>query len=138
MAKDPLTVDELADYCRTQAGLLSGHAETIGEEADDLLDEIDADISEARAQLEATPDNIADLETLEGNLEEKQAIVETKSARMSAFQDLAADYLDLADELERLDDWETALQRIVTFEKERDAPAYFDRTTMLESVAEES
>ncbi|MFT4883163.1 MAG: DNA repair exonuclease SbcCD ATPase subunit [Natronomonas sp.] len=132
------TTDELVDYCKTQAGLLSGRAETIGAEADELLDEIDEDIETLRERLEETPEDIGDIETEGDSLEEKQAIVEAKRARMSAFQDLAADYLELAADIREADP-ETALARIVDFESERDAPAYFDeRTTILETVAEES
>jgi chromosome segregation ATPase len=131
------TTDELVDYCKTQAGLLSGRAETIGEEADELLDEIDEDIADLRERLEETPEDVSDIETEGESLEEKQTIVEAKRARMSAFQDLAADYLDLAADIEDADP-ETALARIVDFESERDAPAYFEeRTTILETVAEE-
>jgi predicted nuclease with TOPRIM domain len=131
------TTDELVDYCKTQAGLLSGRAETIGAEADELLDEIDEDIETLRERLEETPEDVDEVESEGESLEEKQAIVEAKRARMSAFQDLAADYLDLAADIEDADP-ETALARIVDFESERDAPAYFDeRTTILETVAEE-
>ncbi|MEF8825278.1 MAG: hypothetical protein V5A27_02905 [Halapricum sp.] len=48
---DTISVEELVEYCRTQAGLLSGHVETIGAEMDELLDEIDADITEIRTRL---------------------------------------------------------------------------------------
>ncbi|MFT4904066.1 MAG: TFIIF-interacting CTD phosphatase-like protein [Natronomonas sp.] len=146
MTDEPLTIDELIEYCRIQAGLLSGRAETIGEEADALLDEIDTDIGDVRAGLEAHAEaaepaetrDVSDLETLESDLEEKQAIVEAKQARMSAFQNLAAEYLELAETLDaEIDDWETALQRVVTFEREHDAPVYFDdRQTLYEAAAE--
>ena len=36
-----LSTDEFADYCETQAGLLSGHVETMASEADELLEEVD-------------------------------------------------------------------------------------------------
>lgn len=157
------TVGELAEYCRVQAGLLAGRAETIGGEADDLLDEIDADIGEIRARLadragegaagpterpdrtEGTdrPDlgtdaDVADLEAREAELEEKQALADAKRARMAAFQDLAAGYAELAESLaDDADDWASALERVVEFEADRDAPAYFDeRTTIYETVAE--
>lgn len=152
----PLSVDELVEYCRTQAGLLSGHVETIGEEADDLLDEIDEDIAEMRTRLAerersakqstvspSTPgsdgnsDEISSLEKLEAELGEKQAIAEAKRARMEAFQDLAAVYVELAEELESTVDGQEALARVVRFERDHDAPAYFDdRQTVLEAVAE--
>jgi len=47
-----LTVDEFVDYCRTQAGLLSGNIETMGTEADELLDDIDAEMADIREQLD--------------------------------------------------------------------------------------
>ena len=154
MADDggPLTVAELAEYCRTQAGLLSGRVQTIGEEADDLLDEIDEDIAGMRTRLadraapsaaeppatEAGEDEVADLEELEAELETKQKLVEAKQARMNAFQDLAGGYVELAEELEAgEDDVGAALERVVTFEGDNDAPAYFpDRQTILEASAE--
>lgn len=161
----PPTVGELVEYCRIQAGLLSGRAETIGDEADELLDEIDADIGELRAHLAdhagdgtagpterpdrtegaggpevPTDADVSDLEEREAELEEKQAVVDAKRARMTAFQDLAAAYTDLAESIRTdVDDWETALERVVDFESDRDAPAYFDeRVTICETVAEAS
>lgn len=144
------TVAELAEYCRTQAGLLSGRVQTIGEEADDLLDEIDDDIAGMRTRLAdrgaptaaeppATEDaDVADLERLEEELQTKQALVEAKQARMERFQDLAAGYVELAEALEAdLADATAALERVVEFEGTADAPAYFeDRRTILEAVAE--
>lgn len=151
-----LSVEELVEYCRTQAGLLSGRVETIGEEADDLLDGIDEAIAEMRTRLEeresgarasvvspstSTPteddDEIAELEELETELEEKQAIAEAKQARMAAFQELAVAYIELAEELESADEGRKALDRVVRFERDHDAPVYFDdRRTILEAVAE--
>ncbi|MFQ3320857.1 MAG: TFIIF-interacting CTD phosphatase-like protein, partial [Natronomonas sp.] len=92
----------------------------------------------AEAAEPAETRDVSDLETLESDLEEKQAIVEAKQARMSAFQNLAAEYLELAETLDaEIDDWETALQRVVTFEREHDAPVYFDdRQTLYEAAAE--
>lgn len=152
-----LSVDELVEYCRTQAGLLSGRVETIGAETKDMLAEIDEDIEEIQRRLTehtsgtegptASPstvgpggggDEIAALEELESELNEKQAIAEAKQARMAAFQDLAAAYIELADELEStVEDGREALDRVVHFEHEQDAPAYFDdRQTVLEAAAE--
>lgn len=152
-----LSVDELVEYCRTQAGLLSGRVERIGVETDDLLDEIDEDIAEIRTRLAehaggaerptASPSTagpneaggeLAELEALETELEKKQAIVEAKQARRAAFQDLAAAYVELAEELETtVDDGREALDRVVSFERDHDAPAYFDdRRTVLEAAAE--
>lgn len=151
-----LSVDELVEYCRTQAGLLSGHVERIGAETDELLDEIDEDIAELRTHLPERADgtdgptaspptagpsdarrDLAELEELESELEEKQTIAEAKRARMTAFQELAAAYVELAEELESADDGRTALDRVVRFEGDHDAPAYFDeRLTLLEAAAE--
>jgi len=146
----PMTVAELAEYCRTQAGLLSGRVQTIGEEADDLLDEIDDDIAGMRTRLAdgsptpaetppTAPDEeaVAELEDLEAELESKQALVEAKQARMAAFQKLAAGYVELAETLDDTDAWQDALDRVVEFERDTDAPAYFrDRQTLLEAAAE--
>jgi GAF domain-containing protein len=154
-----LSVDELAEYCRTQAGLLSGRVETIGTETDALLDEIDDDIAALRSRLaehgsrregptassagEPTDDagetdDLEALEALEADLEEKQVIAEAKQARQAAFQDLAAAYVDLAEDLEsEVDDGRTALDRVIRLERDRDAPVYFDdRQTVLEAAAE--
>lgn len=152
-----LSVDELVDYCQTQAGLLSGRVETMGAEADELLDEIDAQMAELRERLDersndpggtAAPPStnspedlgvdVAAMEELEANVEETQALVRAKQIRMETFQELAVGYTDLAAELrDDADDGQTALERVVTFEGERDAPLYFDeRQTIYESVAE--
>lgn len=156
MTDDALPVAELAEYCRTQAGLLAGQAETIRADTDELLDEIDADIATIRERLAAhssgpesatatpptaggdTDGDLTDLEELESELEEKQAVAEAKQARMVAFQDLSEAYAELAMDLEEsVDEEDDALRRVVKFEREHDAPAYFDdRLTVLEAVAE--
>lgn len=147
----PLTVEELADYCQTQARFLWGHIETMDAETDELLDEIDEDIAEVRARLAqhehnaevstaspmtAGPDAVAELQEREAKLEEKQAVVEAKQARMAAFQDLAAAYVDLSEDLNSTtEEGKAALDRVVRFERDRDAPAYFDdRQTVLEAA----
>jgi hypothetical protein len=154
---DAVSVEELVEYCRTQAGLLSGHVETIGAEMDELLDEIDEDIAEIRTRVAehssgtegpttsstTTGPNdprsdLAEFEDLEAELEEKQAIAEAKRARMTAFQDLAVAYIEVAEELEStVDDGRTALDRVLHFERDHDAPAYFDdRQTVLDAATE--
>lgn len=149
---DDLSAEELAEYCRTQAGLLAGRLEEIGAETDALLDEIDEEIAELRSRLAAhtsgeastdsppgpgSDDEIAELERLEADLEEKQALAEAERARMAAFRDLSEAYAELAGDLETIEDGATALERVVQFEEDHDAPAYFeDRQTLLESVAE--
>lgn len=152
-----LSVDEFVEYCRIQAGLLSGRVETMGEEASQLLAEVDERVSEVRAKLEdhrpdpagterpasatgpdGSPVDVAELEALQDDLEEKQSLVEQTQARMEAVQELAAGYADLASELETaFDDGEAAFERVVQFEADEDAPAYFtDRKTLIEAVAE--
>lgn len=130
---DAIAVDELADYCRTQARLLRGTAETLGEEVTALLDELDERAAEVRDGLEtgaASPDAVDELET-------RQAEAEAKRARMESYQDLAAEYAELAESLTaEEDDGSEALERVVQFEVERDAPAYFDEVeTIAERVA---
>ncbi|WP_435064285.1 hypothetical protein [Halobaculum sp. EA56] len=183
-ADDERTVGELAEYCRTQAGLLAGRVDRMGEEASDLLDEIDEGVADLRARLDdrddgATPASpetpttpnppadadddgddragVADLADAESDLREMQAAVEATETRMRLFQDLASDYLDLAEELtagvgdrdaadaDAADrdaddagdadplDADEAVRRVVEFEAERDAPAYFEeRETLVE------
>ncbi|MEF8825860.1 MAG: hypothetical protein V5A27_05905 [Halapricum sp.] len=154
---DAIAVAELVEYCRTQAGILSGYVETIGAETDELLDEFDADIAEIRTRVAehssgtegptASPTttgpndpqrNLEEFEEREAELEEKQAVAEARRARMAAFQDLAADYIEVAEELESsVDDGRTALDRIIHFERDHDAPAYFDdRQTVFEAATE--
>ncbi|MFB1063825.1 hypothetical protein [Natrinema sp. H-ect4] len=155
-AADALAVDEFVEYCRTQAGLLSGRVETMGEEADELLDEIDREMAEIRSRLETLPDevpatetpstadvpatsevDVAAIEELQEKLEEKQLLVEAKQARMQAFQELAAGYTELAEDLpSEAANGQEALTSIVEFEADADAPAYFDeRETMVEAAA---
>ncbi|ELY47552.1 hypothetical protein [Natronorubrum sulfidifaciens] len=152
-----LSVDEFVDYCQTQAGLLSGRVETMRAEADDLLSEIDTEMAELRGQLEAHtetvegpdspstpagPDSgdpdIDAFEALEREVKEKQLLVEAKQTRMELFQELAAGYTDLAAELQSsVDDADAALERVVHFEADHDAPAYFEeRQTMVEAVTD--
>lgn len=155
-SESTLSVDEFVEYCRMQAGLLSGHIETMGTEADGLLDEIDEGTAEIRRRLDGQPDDIegtatpqsaggpdgrtvdiAAIEQLEKDLERKQALVEAKRVRMQAFQRLAGNYTDLAEELRSsVDDGQEAMNRVVRFETDHDAPAYFeDRQTVYEAAA---
>ena len=150
---DGFTVGELVAYCQTQARLLHGQVETLDEEAAALLSEIDDELADVRSQLDGqsgvdsahsppgpdagSGDGLADLEAREAALTEKQAVVEAKQARRNAFEELAVAYLDLADRLQADTSAPSpALQRIVEFERERDAPAYFDeRVTLLEAAS---
>ena len=141
------TVAELVEYCRTQARLLRGHADTLAEETATLLADIDDDLSTVRAQLDeyestdsSPPDTdgaLADLDALEDELAEQQAVVKAKQTRRTAFEELATDYLDLAETLEdETPTVSTAVTRILQFERDRDTPAYFDdRMTLLETAA---
>lgn len=153
--------EAFVEYCRTQAALLSGRVQQMGEEADELLDEIDAELADLRGELAdasdgtATPPSTDDpdrpdargeadeaaadaAESAVSTVERKQSLVEAKQARMNAFNDLAAGYADLAERLAGLDDAGEVLERVVEFEVERDAPAYFpDRETLCETVADD-
>lgn len=156
-AGDTLSVEDLVDYCRTQSGLLAGRVETLAEETHDLLDEIDEDIAALRRRVAAHPggtaeptaspsttgpdgagSEMADLEEVETDIQEKQTIAEANKARLAAFQDLAAAYTELAEELRStVDDRAEALDSVVRFERDHDAPAYFeDRQTVVEAAAE--
>lgn len=154
---DEFTVSELVEYCHTQAQLLQGRVETLDEETADLLSDIDADISTLRAQLEevesagtshsagpTTPDGagqtgeLSELEAMEDDLAEQQAVVRAKQARRAAFAELAAAYLDLAETLQTDSSGvEAALKRLLQFEQNEDAPTYFDeQVTLLEAATD--
>jgi hypothetical protein len=157
---DPPDAAAFVEYCRTQAALCSGRVQQLGEEADELLDEVDDELAALRGDLDdatdgiATPPSTAEPERPEAGgdeaeaaadaaesavstVEHKQTLVEAKQARMNAFNDLAGGYADLAAELDDVEDGDEALERVVAFEVERDAPAYFpDRETLAETVAE--
>jgi hypothetical protein len=157
---DPPGVAEFVEYCRTQAALLSGRIERMGEEADALLDEVDDELATLRGDLDeategtptppstAGPDHptgdadgdepAAAAESAVSAVERKQALVQAKQARMDAFTDLAAEYTELAESLQGTDDPSAALARVVEFEADHDAPSYFpDRETLAETVADE-
>ena len=152
---DSLSIDEFVEYCRTQAGLLSGSVERMGTEVADLLDELDEETAAIRSLLEdrsddppgpatpvagVSPDSTAvDVETieeLEAAIETKQTLVEAKQARMRAHQELAAAYTELAESLQsEAEDGREAMDRVVRFEGDHDAPAYFpDRQTVYEAA----
>jgi len=149
-----VTVAELVAYCETQARLLHGRVETLEAETETLLADIDDELATVRARLDGqesatteaspspprpdTPDSLAALEDIEDDIAERQAVVEAKQARRVAFQELATGYLDLADTFETDPPTpSTAVTRILTFERDRDAPASFDdRLTLLETAAE--
>lgn len=150
-------VSEYVEYCRTQAGLLSGRVERMTEEANELLDEIDEQLAELRSELEersgdtprtdrppsatgpADGTDVDELEAAGRDLEEKQTLVDAKQARIQAFQELSAGYTELAAELQtEVEDAGEALTRVVEFEAEADAPAYFDERKTLCEVALEA
>lgn len=158
---DPdLSVAEFVDYCRTQAGLLSGSIDTMTAEAAELLDEVDELLDAFRDRVDAAEAEGADrpdaptatppgpgpepdpeddsLDDLEREIERKQSLVEAKQARIAAFRDLAAGYEDLADELSgEVTDGREALERVAAFEADWDAPAYFpERQTVLEAASD--
>ena len=154
-----LSTEEFVEYCRTQARFLSGSVQTMADEADELLDEIDDEMAEIRRRLDDgdgsvdhtesptstdgpdEPDrtgvDVAAIEEHESELETRQAEVEATQARIEAYQELANGYTALAEEFaESDDDGQAAMQRVVAFEAERDAPAYFEaEQTILEAVA---
>lgn len=149
------TVAELVEYCRLQAGLLAGRVETMAEEATDRIDEIDEEIAALRSDLDAIdrtdheddPEagsgdggEAAALADAESDLQRKQAEVEATQSRMRLFQELSTGYLELADDLiatlESGDaDPDEAVSRVVSFEAEHDAPAYFEERETLVEVA---
>lgn len=147
-----LSVAEFVEYCRTQARLLGGKVETLTEDLDGLLADLDAEMAALRDQLDdasadgptATPGgtdpdvDIDELEETGSSLEAKQSLAAAKGARLDVLQELAAGYVDLAAELQsEVTDGETALSRVVEFEADHDAPAAFpDRQTVLEAAAE--
>lgn len=147
---DEFTVAELVGYCRTQARLLHGRAETLTEEMSALLSDIDSELSTARSRLDdkaersqlpqapelGTDDDLAALEALEADLTEKQAEVEAKQTRHDEVEALMADYLELADQIETERPAPSqALKRVMQFEHDEDAPAYFDdRVTLLDAA----
>lgn len=146
------TVDELVEYCETQARLLHGQAETLDEETATLLSAIDDGLSDVRSQLddrtgatdtqssgelEPGPDEeVADLEALEAELSEKQATVRAKQTRRDAVEEAAIGYVELADGLQTdAPAPPVALKRVIQFEHESGVSSYFeDRTTLLEAA----
>lgn len=147
-----LTAGEFVEYCETQARLLWGQVETMEDEIEALLSDLDAEMADLRERLGEHTDTVegtvtpgtgesADLdalEDLESDLEERQTVVAAKQARMSAFRDLAVGYAELATDLETVDDGREALKRVLEFERDHDAPAYFpERQTVLEAAAGE-
>lgn len=156
MDRSSPTVEEFVDYCRVQAGLLLGSVETMAEEADALLDDIDEEMADIGTHLgrssdpadgPAGPDStdrpgggdvdVENVERRESRLEERQAQVGATETRIRLFQTLAEGYTELAEDLrEDASDPGEALERIVRFETEHDAPAYFDdRETLAEAAA---
>lgn len=152
-----LSPDEFVEYCETQAGLLMGSVETMATEADELLDSIDDAVAEVRSTLEEEETSVgqsdgprapeertdidaATVDELEADVSETQAVIEAKRARIVAFRELARGYTTLAAELRSdVDDGNEALERVVQFEAENDAPTYFDdRTTVYEAATSDN
>jgi len=146
------TVAELVAYCETQARLLHGRAETLTEETSALLSEIDSELATLESRLDdqagvsqsqspespelRADDDLDALEALEADLTEKQAEVEAKQTRHDDIEALMAGYLELADQIETDAPAPTrALTRVMQFEHDRDAAAYFDdRVTLLDAA----
>lgn len=144
------SVDAVVDYCRTQARLLSGQAETLTEEIDSLLDDIDTEANAVRDRLDRQPEHADGPEQTDAPggttvdeddvaaLEAKQATVAEKQDRLDAIGDLTAGYTDLAADLADgdVDDTE-AITRVLEFEGETEAYEFFDeRTTLFETAAD--
>lgn len=147
---DP-TVDAVVDYCRTQARLLSGQAETLTAEIDGLLDEIDAEATAVRERLDGQREH-ADSpaqpshpgsgtvgEDTVAELEAKQERVAEKQATLDEIGDISAEYADLAATIQaETSDTTGAIERVLAFEAEVDAPTFFeDRETLLETATDQ-
>jgi len=158
------SAEAVVDYCRTQARLLSGQATTLSAEIDSLLDEIDAEATALRDRLDGhrtqtdspdqptNPGTGSDDEDAVARLEAKQATVADKQERLDAIGELSAGYVDLAEAIQTgrtddtddidTDDTDTdeteAIARVLEFEADHDAPAFFDeRETLLETAADQ-
>jgi hypothetical protein len=124
---------ELAEYCRTQAGILAGHLERLSTELSDLLDEVEQDTADARAALTARPDQPdTDAEVTVADIEAKQDRAQAKQAEIDEYRALAEGYTDLAEELA---DGSGDLEAVLEFEIDTDAPTYFDAETTILGTA---
>jgi len=147
---DP-TVEAVVDYCRTQARLLSGQAETLSAEIDAVLDEIDAEATALRERLDGAtehadspeqptnPSTPSIDEDAVAQLEARQETVAEKQATLDEIGDLSARYVDLADSL-RTDDVDVtaAITEVLEFEAEHQAQRFFDeRETLLETATDQ-
>lgn len=145
-----LTVGELVEYCRTQARLLAGQLEELGNDIEDLLDEVETETETAQERLDQQQQHTDGTETPPspggvtdeidiGEIESKQAEVETKYALMRSFESLATGYTELASDLEETeDDSYAALEAVIQFETEHDAAEYFEaQNTIAEIVTEQ-
>jgi hypothetical protein len=124
---------ELAEYCRTQAGILAGHLERLSTDLSDLLEEIEQDTADARATLTGScesPD--VDPETTVADIEAKQERAQAKQAEVDAYRTLAKGYTDLA---EQFAEGSGSLETVLEFEIDTDAPSYFDAETTILGVA---
>lgn len=124
---------ELAEYCRTQAGILAGHLERRSTELSDLLEEIERDTADARAALTESPDRPGtDAEATVADIEAKQQRAQAKQAEIDEYRALAEGYTELAGQLA---DGSGDLETVLEFEIETDAPTYFDAETTILGVA---
>jgi len=124
---------ELAEYCRTQAGILAGHLERLSTELSDLLEEVEQDTADARAALTERPDQPdTDAEVTVADIEAKQERAQAKQAEIDAYRTLAEGYTALA---EQLAEGSGGFETVLEFEIDTDAPTYFDaETTILGTV----
>ncbi|ODR82931.1 hypothetical protein BG842_09465 [Haladaptatus sp. W1] len=83
--------------------------------------------------------DVTTLEEREATVEQKQTLVEAKQARITAFEELVVGCTELATESDsEIEDGRMEMDRVVTFEADNDAPAYFgDRQTVYEAVTAE-
>lgn len=145
------TVAAVVDYCETQARLLSGRAERLTTEIDDLLDEIDAEAAAVRERLDpgrertegteqpSGPVDQSSEEAAVAELEAKQEEVAQRQARLEEVNDLSAGYADLAATIsEGEHDADEALTEVLEFEARTEAHTLFDeRETLLETAIDE-
>lgn len=124
---------ELAEYCRTQAGILAGHLDRLSAELSELLEEIEQDTADARTALTGNPDRPdTDAEATVADIEAKQERARAKQAEIDEYRTVAEGYTDLA---ERLADGSGDLETVLEFEIDADAPTYFDAETTILGVA---
>lgn len=131
-----ISAAELAEYCRTQAAILTGHTEQLGAEVSSLLDELEADTADTREALDRSTGGDAEEPTIDmADIERKQERVRAKQERMTEYQALTEEYTELA---EQFRNGNGDLETLLRFEIDNDAPSYFDsNTTILGAVTDD-